>query len=70
MSHTIPAREVTEGMELYHSVHANAITVTSVRHNVRHYTKRVTVIHGTDVHGVLVDLTCHPDFEFLPADQF
>lgn len=65
----IMAQDVTTGMELYHSVHANAITVTSVRHNVAYYARRVTVVHGVDVHGVLVELICHPEFEFLPAER-
>jgi hypothetical protein len=69
MSTTITATEVTEGMRVYHSVHANAITVTKVRHNVAYYTQRVTFVYGTDAHGVLVELICHPAFEFVPAED-
>lgn len=68
MSTTITAREVTENMRVRHDVHENPITVTRVSHNVRHYTQRVTVVYGTDAHGVLVELVCHPEFEFEPAD--
>jgi hypothetical protein len=68
MSVTITAAEVTEGMELYHDAHANAITVTRVHQNVRYYTRRVTFVHGIDPHGVLVELVCHPGFEFIRAE--
>lgn len=70
--YTIPAAELAVGAEVYYSVHADAITVTSVRHDVQHSsgTYRVTVVNGVDVHGTLVDLRCLPDFPFLRADRF
>lgn len=69
MSNMITATEVTTGMRIRHDVHENAITVTRVRHDVQHASGglRVTVINGVDAHGVLVDLTCRPGFEFEPA---
>ena len=65
MSHTIEAQKVTAGMIVHASVNSAAITVSDVRHNVNHYTRRVTVVSRTDSNGVLAGLICDPEFEFV-----